>query len=735
MSTSDADVSALLKENEKLRKRVEELEKEKSGWPSFGGSFRGLDINGSFDMNSSGHSLSSDVSCSKWHGLRARPEFAKRVCAMKKRRAKEKSDMRIIEENAQLLESYGVSSSSVAEVLNQCQGLHWPKDVEYLPLAKLLNNAAIPKCTFEELVTAMDMHPKPLILRMEHGTLERRADHDADTPISVCVDDIRAEKVNPAAEEVFGDVDKVSSWERINEKSMRWKTLIEQAIIEAIFEDGDVQPFREIFFKFGKLDTDEWNPADVMIMQMTPLLVERSNKVYFALIDEAFAPLKYPREIMDRLLGSAAIFRYTQICLVVFSMEGVILQQNPASMEHFGIVASANTTFYDTESDGVTPFNRLRALFGDNQIQYEKMWNAVNNPLKGNAWKAKVKIYNKDLRPHKRSDVMSTFEMEDYKWWAMYVHKYRDPATGQFVISLDLKDITESVEKDEMLKEMRQHEHNILRSIIPDHVLDFLVEEKRANELKAAASSKYNSSGSFASTRSSSTSSTRSEMLLSLSGVQDMTDNRVATLAEHHEDVTILFTDIVGFTKMAAKCSPADVMIMLNKLFTIFDSETENHSIYKVETIGDAYMCAAGLNLKSEREKLDEVTKLNVNACTGTMACPKFHACRMLGFAQAILEHCKDFETPTGHALQIRIGMHSGDCMTGIVGVKMPRFCLFGDSVNTASRMESKGVPGKIHVSKATRDLLPQANWKATGGVEAKGKGVMETFLLDPILH
>jgi ubiquitin carboxyl-terminal hydrolase 48 len=202
----------------------------------------------------------------------------------------------------------------------------------------------------------------------------------------------------------------------------------------------------------------------------------------------------------------------------------------------------------------------------------------------------------------------------------------------------------------------------------------------------------------------SSSSSESSEMLLSLSNVQDMSDHRVASLAEHHDDVTILFTDIVGFTKISSTCSPAQVMIMLNKLFSIFDLASERHNIYKLETIGDAYMCAAGLNLKTEKEKLrTEGYSPNgyesnfVAKCNGTNACPIFHATRMLNFAQDILKETEDFILPNQESLQIRIGVHTGDCMTGIVGMKMPRFCLFGDTVNTASRMESNGVAGRVH--------------------------------------
>jgi ubiquitin carboxyl-terminal hydrolase 48 len=199
----------------------------------------------------------------------------------------------------------------------------------------------------------------------------------------------------------------------------------------------------------------------------------------------------------------------------------------------------------------------------------------------------------------------------------------------------------------------------------------------------------------------SSSSSESSEMLLSLSNVQDMSDHRVASLAEHHDDVTILFTDIVGFTKISSTCSPAQVMIMLNKLFSIFDLASERHNIYKVETIGDAYMCAAGLNLKTEKEKLRtegyHTIKGKCNVIDAKEADPTSHATRMLNFAQDILKETEDFILPNQESLQIRIGVHTGDCMTGIVGMKMPRFCLFGDTVNTASRMESNGVAGRVH--------------------------------------
>ncbi|XP_033939993.1 guanylate cyclase soluble subunit alpha-1 [Pseudochaenichthys georgianus] len=153
--------------------------------------------------------------------------------------------------------------------------------------------------------------------------------------------------------------------------------------------------------------------------------------------------------------------------------------------------------------------------------------------------------------------------------------------------------------------------------------------------------------------------------------------------AKKFDRVTMLFSDIVGFTAVCSRCTPMQVITMLSELYTRFDHECGELDIYKVETIGDAYCVAGGLHKESETHGVQIALM----------------ALRMMGLSDEVM-------TPTGEKIQMRIGVHTGSVLAGVVGVRMPRYCLFGNNVTLANKFESGSLPSKINISPTTHRLL-----------------------------
>ncbi|KAG7263907.1 hypothetical protein CRUP_021226, partial [Coryphaenoides rupestris] len=173
------------------------------------------------------------------------------------------------------------------------------------------------------------------------------------------------------------------------------------------------------------------------------------------------------------------------------------------------------------------------------------------------------------------------------------------------------------------------------------------------------------------------------------------------------EVCTVLFSDVVSFTTMCSCCEPILIVHMLNSMYSRFDRLT---SVHDVETIGDAYMVVGGV----------------------PVATPS-HAHRVANFALGMRLAAREVTNPvSGQPIQIRVGLHTGPVLAGVVGDKMPRYCLFGDTVNTASRMESHGVPDHIHLSPDTYNVLRDQGFdiQERGEIEVKGKGLMTTYFL-----
>ncbi|KAL3087320.1 hypothetical protein niasHS_008639 [Heterodera schachtii] len=268
--------------------------------------------------------------------------------------------------------------------------------------------------------------------------------------------------------------------------------------------------------------------------------------------------------------------------------------------------------------------------------------------------------------------------------WSENPHGRPDFSTIRKVVHTLNKENETSNLVDNLLKRMEQYATN-LEGLVEERTQEYLGEKKKVEDLL--------------------------HQLLPPSIADQLIDGNPVQ-AESYDCVTIYFSDIVGFTSLSALSSPMQVVTLLNDLYLAFDGVVDNFQVYKVETIGDAYMVVSGLPERTTD-----------------------HASQIAQMALALLHKVKNFTIRhrPNEQLKLRIGIHSGSVVAGVVGSKMPRYCLFGDTVNTSSRMESNGLPLRIHVSSITKELLGQDHdfhLELRGEVEMKGKGKQTTYWL-----
>jgi class 3 adenylate cyclase len=179
------------------------------------------------------------------------------------------------------------------------------------------------------------------------------------------------------------------------------------------------------------------------------------------------------------------------------------------------------------------------------------------------------------------------------------------------------------------------------------------------------------------------------------------------SIADRFDEVTVLFADVVDFTPLSARLSPDDLIALLNHVFSTCDRLADVHGLEKIKTVGDAYMVCGGLTGDGDD-----------------------HPERVMRMGLAMLDEVGAAAEEMGQPLRIRLGMHVGPAVAGVIGTKKFIYDVWGDTVNTASRMESHGVPGRIQVTEATRArLVGSFDFEARGMVDVKGKGPTMTYL------
>jgi adenylate cyclase len=201
------------------------------------------------------------------------------------------------------------------------------------------------------------------------------------------------------------------------------------------------------------------------------------------------------------------------------------------------------------------------------------------------------------------------------------------------------------------------------------------------------------------------------ELLLNIlpRAIAERLKNNEPTIAQGHADVTVIFADIVGFTRMTEELAPVETVRILNEVFSLFDELADRHSVEKIKTIGDAYMAVAGLESGAHIHYADAVASM----------------------AMEMHESMREYCERTGERIQLRIGIGTGPVVSGVIGKKKFIYDIWGDTVNIAFRMTANASAGAIHVDLTTyRRLHNRFEFGEAHEVEIKGKGRMHVYHL-----
>ncbi len=200
--------------------------------------------------------------------------------------------------------------------------------------------------------------------------------------------------------------------------------------------------------------------------------------------------------------------------------------------------------------------------------------------------------------------------------------------------------------------------------------------------------------------------------ILPVETAQELKEKGTAT-PKHYDKVSVLFTDFKGFTKIAEKLSAQELIEELNYCFFEFDKIIDKHHLEKIKTIGDAYMCAGGIPVANDTNPVD-IVRAGLEI-------------------KAFMDRLKEEREKQGKDYwELRIGIHTGEVVAGVVGKNKFAYDIWGDAVNTASRMESSGIPGQVNISGTTYELI-NGRFRCThrGKIQAKNKGEIDMYIVE----